>query len=65
MSQFSDVMTYLREKRERAINGLYNCIPFPFTRFRELYPGTQMGKYIICTANQKVKESNLLILLYF
>jgi hypothetical protein len=56
MSYFNEVLAYLRDKRERAINGLYNCIPFPFPRFRMLFPGTQMGRYIIVTANQKVKE---------
>ena len=55
MSYYKDVKAILEEKRNRAINGLYNCIPFPFKRFRAFLPGTQKGKYIICTANQKVK----------
>lgn len=54
MNYFDSVMTYLEGRRERAINGLYNCIPWPFPRFREFLPGTQMGKFIIVTANQKV-----------
>lgn len=54
MSYFNSVMSYLEGRRERAINGLYNCIPWPFPRFREFLPGTQMGKFIIVTANQKV-----------
>lgn len=55
MSYYNSVKAFLIGKRERAISGLYNCIPFPFPRFRMFLPGTQMGKYIICTANQKVK----------
>lgn len=55
MSYYNNVKAFLIGKRERAISGLYNCIPFPFPRFRMFLPGTQMGKYIICTANQKVK----------
>lgn len=55
MSDFINVKKSLIEKRERALNGLYNCIPLPFARFRTFFPGTQMGKYIIVTANQKVK----------
>ena len=55
MSYFDSVMTYLEGRRERAISGLYNCIPWPFPRFRQFLPGTQMGKFIIVTANQKVK----------
>lgn len=54
MSYFDSVMTYLEGRRERAISGLYNCIPWPFPRFRQFLPGTQMGKFIILTANQKV-----------
>lgn len=54
MSYFNSVMTYLRERKERAESGKYNCIPWPFPRFRELLPGTEMGKFIIVTANQKV-----------
>lgn len=55
MSYYNSVKSFLEEKRERAVSGLYNCIPFPFKRFRMFLPGTQMGKYIICTANQKVE----------
>lgn len=55
MNYFEDILKHLEEKRQRALNGLYNCIPLPFVRFRSLFPGIQMGRYIICTANQKVK----------
>lgn len=54
MSYFKDVMAYLRERKERAENGKFNCIPLPFKRFREFLPGTEMGKFIVVTANQKV-----------
>lgn len=57
MNNFSEILNTLKEKRERAIRGLYNCIPLPFKRFRRYFPGIQMGKYIICTANQKVGKS--------
>lgn len=57
MNYFNDVLNYLEEKRQRALNGLYNCIPLPFPRFRNLFPGIQMSKYFICTANQKVGKT--------
>lgn len=57
MSYFEDILKYLEEKRQRALNGLYNCIPLPFPRFRNLFPGIQMGRYIICTANQKIGKT--------
>lgn len=54
MSYFNSVMSFLRARKERAESGKYNCIPWPFPRFRELLPGTEMGKFLIVTANQKV-----------
>ena len=55
MSYFEGILEHLKEKRQRALDGLYNCIPLPFPRFRNIFPGIQMGRYIICTANQKEK----------
>lgn len=57
MKYFDSVMTYLEERRDRAIKGLYNCIPWPFERFRNVLPGTQMSKFIIVTANQKIGKT--------
>lgn len=57
MSGFKQVMNELRERRERVLSGLYNCIPFPFQRFRTWVPGIEMSKFIVVTANQKVGKS--------
>ena len=64
MNYFNSVMTYLKGRRERAISGLYNCIPWPFPRFRQFLPGTQMGKFIIVTANQKVCKTKFCDFVY-
>lgn len=64
MSYFDSVMTYLEGRRERAISGLYNCIPWPFIRFRKYLPGTQMGRYIIVTANQKIGKTKFCDFVY-
>lgn len=64
MNYFNSVMTYLKGRRERAISGLYNCIPWPFPRFRKFLPGTQMGKFIIVTANQKVCKTKFCDFVY-
>lgn len=64
MNYYNTVKDSLIEKRDRAINGLYNCIPFPFKRFRRFLPGTQMGKYIICTANQKIGKTKFCDFVY-
>ncbi len=57
MSRIESVVQKLKERRERVINGLYNCIPFPFSRFRRVFPGIEKSKYIVVTANQKVGKS--------
>ena len=57
MSRFKQVMGNLRLRRERVLNGLYNCIPFPFPRFRAWVPGIETAKFIVVTANQKVGKS--------
>lgn len=64
MSYFSSVLSYLQNRRDRAISGLYNCIPWPFQRFRSIFPGTQMGKLIVVTANQKVCKTKFCDFVY-
>lgn len=55
MSIFETIQKENKTRRERVLEGKYNCIPFPFKRFRKIYPGIEQGKYLIITANQKVK----------
>ena len=64
MSYYDSVKSFLLNKRQRALSGLYNCIPFPFPRFKVFLPGTQMGKYIIVTANQKIGKTKFCDFVY-
>ena len=57
MSRFSEVQEENKLRREKVIEGKYNCLPFPFERFRRVYPGVEQSKYICITANQKVGKS--------
>lgn len=57
--EFSEVLQDLQKRRDRVMNGLWNCIPLPFPRFKQLLPGFEQGKYIVVTANQKVGKSKL------
>lgn len=59
MNNFKEVQEENRERRERLLQGKYNCLPLPFNRFRRVYPGVEQGKYILITANQKVGKSKL------
>lgn len=57
MSKFNEVQEENKLRRERVLEGKYNCIPFPFERFRKVYPGVEQSKYICITANQKIGKS--------
>ena len=59
MSRFDEVQAENIQRRQRVEDGKYNCFPFPFERFRRIYPGVEQGKYILLTANQKVGKSKL------
>ena len=59
-----DRINHYRLRRERAISGLFNCLPWPFPRFKAFLPGTEKGKYIIVTANQKVGKSKFVDYVY-
>lgn len=59
MNRFEEVQRENRLRRERILEGKYNCLPFPFLRFRKVYPGVEQSKYLIITANQKVGKSKL------
>jgi hypothetical protein len=59
MSRFLEVQEENKRRRERILEGKFNCLPFPFVRFRKKYPGVEQGKLIIISANQKVGKSKL------
>lgn len=57
--KFDEIIRDLKNRRERVIKGEWNCLPLPFPRYRNILPGTEQGKYIILSANQKVGKSKL------
>lgn len=59
MSQFEEIHRENQFRRERAIEGKFNCLPFPFKRFSRVYPGFEQGKYVCITASQKIGKSKL------
>lgn len=48
-----------RNSRDRVLNGLVNCIPFPFDRFRKQLPGIQQALYYLISGNQKSGKSQI------
>lgn len=53
------VINNLEERRQNALHGGVNCIPLPFTRFRNEVPGIEQGCYCVVSANAKVGKTNL------
>lgn len=54
---FSKVFEDLVKRKQRAEEGKFNCVPFPFPRFRKLFPGIEKGSYVIVSANEKVGKT--------
>lgn len=59
-----DRIQHYRLRQQRALSGLFNCLPWPFPRFKAWLPGTEKQKYIIVTANQKVGKSKFVDYVY-
>lgn len=59
MNGFDRAIAFLKERRQRIIEGKTNCIPSPFKRFSLWFPGWEKARYAIITASQKVGKSKL------
>lgn len=53
----NDVLDNLAERRQNVLLGGVNCIPLPFERFRNEFPGIEQGQYIVITANAKTGKT--------
>lgn len=58
------VISNLEERRQNVLHGGVNCIPLPFTRFRNEVPGIEQGQYVVVSANQKVGKTNFANFIY-
>ncbi len=57
MGAFNQVYQKFVERRQRVLDGKYNCIPFPFPRFRHYLPGIEQSRYLLVSASQKIGKS--------
>lgn len=53
------IIQSLIEVRDRLLRGDVNCIPSPFSRFLEIFPGIEQAYYYLITASTKVGKSQL------
>lgn len=56
---FNRVLSNLIDRKTRVEEGKLNCIPCPFPRFRNEWPGIEQGRYYGVTAQQKVGKTKL------
>ena len=59
MSVTERVLKSLQKRRQNILDGNINCIPSPFVRFAEDFPGIEQGKYYIVSAATKVGKTQL------
>lgn len=57
MGLIDETLKYLHERRQNLIEGKVNCIPSPFTSFRQDFVGIEQETYYCVTANQKAAKS--------
>ena len=57
MSLYNRVIQKLKKRQQIVLNGGINCIPSPFTRYRNTFIGVEQGKYIAVTAATKGYKS--------
>lgn len=59
MSITNRVINYLKERRQKVLNGGINCIPSPFVRFRRDFVGVEQGKYYLVSGLAKSAKTQL------
>lgn len=64
MELVNRVLKSLEERRQNILNGNINCIPSPFKRFSEDFPGIEQGKYYLMSASTKVGKTQLASFLF-
>lgn len=57
MGLIDETLKYLHERRQNLIDGRVNCIPSPFTSFRQDFVGIEQETFYCVTANQKAAKS--------
>lgn len=64
MSLIQRVLTNLEERRQRVLRGDINCIPSPFEKFQQDFPGVEQGKMYLVSGAAKSGKSQLTSFLF-
>ena len=54
-----DILSSLKERQQKVLNGGINCIPAPFPRFRNEFPGIEQGKLMVVTGATKSSKTQI------
>jgi len=54
-----DILTDLRRRRQKVLDGGINCIPLSFPRFRQEFPGIEKGRYYVVTGATKASKTQI------
>lgn len=58
------IIKTLVRRRNKVLNGGVNCIPLPFERFREVFPGIEQRKYYVITGGTKSSKTQLMTFIF-
>ena len=58
------IVATLIDRRNKVLNGGINCIPSPFTRFRQDLPGIEQGKLYLISGGTKAAKSQITLYLF-
>lgn len=53
------VLSGLEERRNKVLKGEVNCIPLPFRRFKDEFPGIEQGTYYLISGATKSSKTQL------
>lgn len=54
----------IEARRNRILNGEVNCIPTPFPRFSEQFPGIEQGKFYLVSGASKASKTQIMNYLF-
>jgi hypothetical protein len=53
------IIETLVDRRDRILEGKINCIPLPFKRYRNEWPGLEQGRYYLVSGSTKAAKTQL------
>lgn len=59
MNLNNQIISFLKKRRDRILNGEINCIPLPFQRFQNELPGIEQGIYYLVSGATKSGKTQI------